>query len=309
MLADDDGIVDDDAERHDQREEREHVERLPGDPHEPERRHHRDRNAGRNPQRDAAVEEGEEHDHDHEQAGNAVLHQDHDPVGQSLGPHLVLDQLQRGRQLRSDLREILVEDRIDLELVGAGGALHRQLDRPQAVGIADGLVRVVGARHIADVSQLDLLAGRERLDDDAADRLRRGGVGHRPHLPLDAALQVAGGKVAGVGGDTLGNVGKRQVEAAQLALGHLDHIFGVAEAVERDLVDAPVDQAIANLTGERLQRVLAEGTAQSDARHPVEPVGERDTRPLRVFGKRGDAGDGLLHVRQRLLHVGAFEEF
>src|SRR6056297_1981600 len=89
MLADDNRVVDDDAEHHDTREHRDHVDRLAPDGHGGECGQERDRYTRRRPERDTDIEENKEGKEHQDQSLPAVLDQNAEALLNELAANIV----------------------------------------------------------------------------------------------------------------------------------------------------------------------------------------------------------------------------
>ena len=75
MFANDNGVVDNNAEHHDEGKHRHHVNALTGQPHDAESRKQRDRNTHCDPEGDARIEKYKQHQQYDHQTLQTILNQ------------------------------------------------------------------------------------------------------------------------------------------------------------------------------------------------------------------------------------------
>ena len=118
MLADHDGVVHDDADRHNEREQAHHVDGLAGQHHHAEGREQRDGDADRDPEGDPRAQEDEQHQHHQSQPARAVAEQHADAVVDQLRRIVVVLDNQGRWQRRPHLLEKGIEDARLLQRIG-----------------------------------------------------------------------------------------------------------------------------------------------------------------------------------------------
>ena len=305
MFAHHDGVVDDDAEHHDQREQCHHVDGLTRRQHRRQRRHHRDRNSHRDPQRDGAVEEGEEHRHHQQEPAETVAQKKVYAVAYRLRRDIVLLHRHARRQVRREFGEDVVDDLQEFEGVVARRALDMQLDRRRAAhrgGRLAGAERVADPRYLAEENALTVGAG---ADFHFRELRRIGAQAETAYLELARAGGAAGWKVAAAAGDGGGDVVQRRVQPQQRFRRDFDEDLLVARAERRHPVDAAGEQRLADALGARLQHRLRVGARDDDARHGVVEDDAPDDRAFGAFGQGRRLRDDVLDLRQAGLKVRA----
>ena len=245
VLADDNGVVDDDADHHDQREQADHVDRLAGGQHHRQRRHHRHRDAHRHPQRDAAVEEQEKRADDQHQAAEAVAQQKVDALLDEAGAEVELLHAQARRQARAQLGEGIGDDRRQLERVVADRALDMQLDRRLAVEKRNRRRLFRRIADAGDITEPHLLTAAQRPHLDVAQGLGIAAAAEAANLQLGGTGGIARGQVLAAGVDRPRDVLERQVELEQGGLADLHPHFRIAGTEQGDLVDAVGEKLVA----------------------------------------------------------------
>ena len=153
VFAHDNGVIDDNAKRDDQREKRYHVDGQPRDIHQSNRAEHGHRNTRRHPERSARVEEQEQQQHHQAEPHSPVIDQNIQPPGDGL--RAGADQVdagarwQRQREVFRDLRHL----RLNANCVASVGAIHPHGDR-RVIAPEIGALPVSAfnqnGRHIAD---------------------------------------------------------------------------------------------------------------------------------------------------------------
>ena len=288
VLADDDRVVDDEAERHDQREQGEHVDALAERQHGRQRGHERGRDPGRHPERGAAVEKHEQHQHHQSQPGDPVVHQDLDPLLYQVPLGVVLLDTELRRIVAARLDQIAVHDLPDLDRIGVRRPLHVQLDRRLAVAQTDGRPLVERLRKGRDVAQIDLLAIVERPDLDISEIARRGLQPDASQLLFHRAFEIARRNIPVAGSDAGGHRRRRQVELAQHARFDLDPDFLVARAEKRHPVDTGGEQLVAHPFCLALQNGFGIRARQHQTDDRVVTYDPADHRPFAVLRQDGD---------------------
>ena len=252
VLADHDRVVDDDAEHHDHAEQADHVDRLAADQHDHQRRHERDRDAGRDPEGDAAVQE-QEQDADHQdQPAHAVVDQHPDTLADELGHGVVSLDLEIFRRTGAKSGDVSIDDLGQLQGVIVDRALNVQLDRrlPPELGRGRGVVEAFA--HSCDVAEHDLLAVVERANLEGAQGARVLEQAQATDLAHRCTLGIAGWHVLRGTGDARRHLGQGQVQPAQHRRRDFHPDLFVAGAEQVDLVDPRRQQLVAHALGNRL---------------------------------------------------------
>ena len=151
VLAHHDGVIDDDAERHDEREQAHHVDRAAEEEHEREGGEKGGRNADHHPQGDARGEEKVEHGDHQQQARQAIADEQLDALADELPLRIEHLQADARRQRRSGVLEPVVEHAGGLERVSAFAALELQFDHAVTT-LEEG--ELVGSRFAGDGGDL-----------------------------------------------------------------------------------------------------------------------------------------------------------
>ncbi len=127
VLANHDGIVDDDAQRHDQGEQADHVDAATDGVEHAQRGHERHRDAQRHPPGDPSIEEQKQNGHHQHQTAAPVFDQQENAV-LDQSPGLVEDgQFHPRRQLWPGCRRPVFQNPGGLKRIGGLGALQLQL--------------------------------------------------------------------------------------------------------------------------------------------------------------------------------------
>ncbi len=256
LLAHDDGIVNDDPGHHDEREHRDHVDRLAGQIHHAERRKQRHGDAGRHPERHAGIEEQEQQTQYDGEALNTVLDQDTEALHHELAADVIDLDVERLRQRGPLFLEILGQDIHGPQRIGALRPLHRDLDGRLPAHEPDLTFAIEARIDLGDILEEDFLPAGSRLYLDLANCLRRSPFGARPKLHVLLAFETPGWQVLRVLPHLLGDLLQREPEPAQLRFPHLDPDFFFARAVKRHPVDTGGKKLISDLLRERLQNLF-----------------------------------------------------
>ena len=115
VLADDDGVVDDDAEHRDKREQRHDVDGDVETRHQGDRAEERDWDPETDPEREAQIEKEGERDEDQREPGRAGAQHQRQPGAQHLCRVLPDRQRDTGGEARLCLLDIVIDQRGDLE--------------------------------------------------------------------------------------------------------------------------------------------------------------------------------------------------
>ena len=289
VLAQDDRVVDDQAQRHDECEERHHVDRHADPDQYQESAEKRDRDAGGNPHGEARSQEQGEHQQDQHQALTPVAQQQ---VASALElPRLVepdrdVDALGHARPRGGDVaphRAGNVED--VLLLAGKQSNHHRRFPVQSNLLVALG----EAVHHPSDVSQIQSRAVVARPQDD---RLELGaaidpGAGANEDLAC-TRLEGAAGEIDGRGTYGPGNVVETEAVAAEIRFRNLDG----------DLVGAHADQLRSRHRGQGCD-LVADAFAQLMQRRVVGVAVDGDGDQDGVIEKL--LNNGFLRLdRQRL---------
>ena len=133
ILADHDGVVHDDAQRHDEREEAHHVDASAGQVEDEKCRHEGHRDPPSDPEGDPTAQEQKEDRHDQDETAGPVRDQQHDAVANQLPGGVVDHQLDPGREQGTRLGQPVVERLGRGERVARLGALQDHLNRRASV--------------------------------------------------------------------------------------------------------------------------------------------------------------------------------
>ena len=298
VLAHHDGVIDDDAERHEEAEHRDHVDTHADERQEQHPPDERDHHPHHHPEGEPDLEEQREDEEHDEHRHHGVLEQQREAVvvvfrraaidadfdsGRQGGREIV----ENGAHGVGDLEGRLLADAVDLDL-------HRRFLIELAME-ADLFEGVLDAR---DVGQRD-----------DGPRLR----GHDRNLrellfPLLALLEtqqdltgmgldVAGGHVLARRLDQLGDVRECQAVLAQAIGGNLDVGDVFERARDLDLRDrGVVEQLIAEALGVLAQGPVVDVAEDADLHDLPLTRLQRDLRVVGVLGERPDAAHGLIDV-------------
>ena len=304
MFADNNRIIDNDADGHDQRKQRQHVDGHVEIQHHPERRHQRGRNAGRHPKGDAPVQEQEQDAQHQHHAAEAVDQKHIDAFDDFVGIDVEHDDIQRRRQRRTHLIEIGAHRGGDVQRIAGLGALHGQADGPLAAGEPFRCAGVKGFTHGSDIADGDLPAVGTAAQHDGLDIGRCLRQADGAHLPLHLAAQHAARHIKRRTGDAVGNVLRCQIIAAQLRRLCLDPNFFIAIAVQYHLIDAGIQKPVADILGIAAQRPLVERAGHQHRDNRFEKRFLRNDRLFRLLRQRRQPVDRCLDIADGTLHVG-----
>ena len=305
MFAHHDRVVDDDAERDDEREERDHVEGDAGGVHQRERRRHRHRNAGGDPEGGAAVQKQEQKRHDEAEAHQSVFEENVETLRNVLGPPP--DEVDPGAsgQPRLHLGGDLLDLALDLDSVTPRRPVNPDRHR-RVVTDEIGAVAVWAsdqyACHIADG---EIAAAGFGAQHDPRDLVGRP-LGD-PGAHAGRARNVAGRARFRLPGDRRGDLAHGDVVLDEAERCDLDHGFGCGETPDRGARDALREEPGDELVREAAQLVHADGSGDDDVGNPVAPDAPAHLGVLRLFGqvrhridRRGHVFGGAPHVPARL---------
>jgi len=261
VLADHDGVIDDDAERHDQREQAQHVDAAAGEIEDEQGRGKGHRDAPGDPERDPPGQEQVEDQHHQHQTAQAVAHQQHDAVAHQLPGGVVDGDLHTRGQRRAGVGEPLLQHLGGLQCVALLGALQGQCHGRLAVDTEPDRAVAGPALDLGNVAQVhpQLVVAAHR---QAGELQRVAALVQAPELARTlAAAHRAGRQVTAERGNAVSDVLQTQVELLQLLGVHLDADLLVRQAVDIDLVDATIEQLGLEAAGQatHLGRVLEAG--------------------------------------------------
>ena len=303
MLADNDGVVDHDAERDDERKKRDHVDGQPGGEHDRNGCGHGDRNAGGDPERRAGVQEQEQQGNDKGQADEPVVQK------------YVQAARDRFRQ-RSDQVDFNPRrqgclhfggDVLDLALHADRVAIGRTVNADRDRGIRADKIGTIPV-HLPDpdsghVSYGERRAVLRRAKDNGGD-LAGGSLGHAG-AHAGGARNVSG-RISfrlfryGVGDLTHGDIVTDEIERRDL-----DDRFRGRDTAYRAAGDPDRKQPGDELVGEVGQLVYANRSLDDYVGDPIRPA---TTHRLRIVGIGGEIGHGIngrADIFLRLSHVPA----
>ena len=304
MLADHNRVVHDDADGHNQREQRDHVDALPGEIHDGESREQRNGNAHGDPKGRAQIEEDEQHQQHQHQPADAVFQQQLDAVYEKVGFDLETLHPQTLRQGGDDFVQHLVGALRDGERIRRSRPPDRELDgRVAAARQAQPLpVEILGDR--SDVAQQQFLAALGSADFQFGDVLGGAGESQRAQLTLKPALQHAGGKILVELLDAGGDVAQRHIQAIKFPLRRLHANFQIPHAANGHPIHPGGEQTVANVFGVIPQHRFREGTRDGEAHHGFKNLGASGQRALGILRQGVETGEGGFHIGQALAHVG-----
>ena len=221
VVADHDGVVHNDADRHQKREHREHVERLVGAVHDGPGSEHGERDAHRHPEGDLEIEKQCEHDKHDDQALHSIRDQHVEAVSDVdglIGPDCQV--VARG-EFRID--HVLLHGGDHREQVFARTAVDRHHHPGSAIDpIGGGDVGKL-VTHLTEVADGEHEAIRERDERQFGDL--------RPDIPLVLAAEQdltplatdgAAGEFEVLTADDIGHLLQREAIFAERCLGDLD---------------------------------------------------------------------------------------
>ena len=303
MLADHDGVVHDDADGHDEREQAHHVDRLAGQHHYAEGGEQRDGNADRDPEGDPRAQEDEQHQHHQSQPARAVAEQHVDAVVDEFGRIVVVLDDQGRRQRRPHLLEKVIEDARLLQRIGRARPSHLQLDGGVARPVRDSIPLVKAFADGRDVAEVDLGPVLARDDLDLADLFGRSGEAQASDLLVGAGRDDAGGLVGRARADPGRDIAEREVELAQAPLANLDPDLLTPAAEQVDLVDPGGKQTLPDVLGVGPQRRLGERAGDDDIAYVLIEVEAVDDRLLGVLRQSLDPIHGVFDIGQRRIEI------
>ncbi len=153
ILTDDDGVVDDDAQRHDEAEQAHHVDAATDQIEHAEGRHERDGDAHRDPEGDAAVQEQKQNEHHQHQAAGAVFQHELNALLDEQPGLVVDDRLHPRWPAAAAVLEPALEDLGRLETARVLVAPEAHLDGRLAVDTDRRLAAACAALDGGDVSE------------------------------------------------------------------------------------------------------------------------------------------------------------
>ena len=306
VLTDHHRIVHDDADQHEQGENRQHVQGQVRGPEEQQRADERNGDAEGDPEGDAQVEHDHEADEHQHHACESVLHNGQQKVcdwAGAIGPHLDRHVLRHGivhKGVLDDLHNFasrLADRRVDLNQHG-GDAVHSQ----HQILIDESIV------DFSDITEPHDGAIQSRDERDVEELLADAALGQRlQNHAAGAGAQLAGSQVHRALAHNPGNLGEGQAVAAQSLFAYLDSDLAIARALQADQRHRRQrQQVVAQLFGGKPQLVLCEHGGRNRQRHHV-AHGPRQ-RHLRLLGTDRrevlDAVHGVLNVVEHGLGIG-----
>ncbi|MQM39976.1 hypothetical protein KBTX_04017 [wastewater metagenome] len=301
VLAGDDGVVHHDAQRDDEREQRDHVDGHAEPRQEQERPEEGGGDTHGHPERQPQLQEGAQHREHQQQPEEGVAEQQLHALAVDARGVAADGDTDLRRQRRPDLREHPVHGIGDPDgrLPPDPEDLHAH--RRLAVVAADVLVRGgEGLAHVSHVGEAHHAPARGRAQDDVAKALCPGEA--LAHLQQDVAargLHPPGGAVPGVLRHHRGHVLEGEAVGPQLRLADVDVDLVVADVLQRGLGDAVrLPEAVAHPFGGGAQAVLGHVAVDKHVQHVPAPAAEGDLRVLRLVREGVDvvhrAGDVLV---------------
>ena len=227
-----DGVIHHDAQCDDQSKERDHVDRDPKGIHQRDPGQHRHRNARRDPQRNARVQEQEQQQNNQAQTHESVLLENVQTSRDRFGPRA--DQINRRAlgQGGLHLRRHLFDAALDADGVARRRSVHTDCDRrirayeigARAVDAFDSYVS-----HIADGQRRSILIG---FQHDCSDLVCAPFFDPSPN-PRVRRIHVARRVCADLCCDGRGDFGHAKVMGNQLIRRHLDQGLRGSDATDR----------------------------------------------------------------------------
>ena len=129
MFADNDSLVDDDADGHDHAEQADHVDALAGRQHDAHGGHQGNRNPRRHPKSHPGIKEDEQNHHHQHQPRRPVAQQQVDTATDQIRRHRILLDGDFGGELGSKFRDIGIHDFRLIQRIGMKRTLDVELDR------------------------------------------------------------------------------------------------------------------------------------------------------------------------------------
>ena len=308
VLADHDGVIDDDAQGHDQREQADHVDALAAQVHHRQRRHEGNRNAHGHPEGHPRRQEQVENQQHQQQAPGAVFQQQQDALLDQLPAFVEHRETDVRRQGRPHLVEPLLQDLGGIQgiaLFAAPQHQHRGLFAIQGDGLGAVVDTALDARQVAQGQ-----SHARRLDQRQTRQLLGAApLAQAAHL-ANAVLAPGqpGGQILAVGAQALGQLVQAQIQRQQIQRRQLDHQRFLRQTLEIHLVDAAIEQLLLKTTRPATQIALVAQAADQQTRHRFVAHDLRYPRLLGIGRQRGEAVHLLAHLLHRLGHVRAFLE-
>ena len=304
MFAHHDGVVHDDAQRQDQREQRDHVDRHADRVHHRHRRQQRRRDARRDPDRGAGVQKQEQQAQDQPQPHQRIVQKQRQPGRDLFRPRpnqFHRNPLRQGRRQRVDgrLHVLLHADR-----VARCAALDGHRDRRVAVdeiGHAPVDARVAHLRHVTD-GQLRPVG--QRGQDQSRDLFGGARLGPRAHARY-ARCHVARRRGRGGSGDGRRDLVQRDVVLHQVGHAQLDQGFGGGQAGDGQPRHPTGVQAVGQVVRDAAQLIQAHGARDHHVGDRVAPGAARDLGVLGALGQVARGGDGGFDLAGGAGHVPA----
>ena len=312
VLAHHHGVIDDDANGENEREERHHVDRHGQPVHHGEGADERHRDSDRHPEREPEIQEEGEGEEDERQADEAVLHQQPETALEDLGGVVPHFESHPGGQRRDDLvLQVLLDRRNDVEHLLVRGPEDLHIDRGPALEASDQVHIAEAVAHLGDVPQAHHGAVHPAEDDDVLEVLL--GVvlpgGADAHL-LVPGVDASRGKVEGSAPHGGGNVPEGQTQRPQLMKGDLDGDLVVANARRLDVGDdRKLRELVFGAVRQLLERALAHVAEQHQADDALAIGQFADLGALRAGGEGLDPVDLGLDVVQCARDIRAQLEF
>ena len=311
VLAHHDGIVDDDAQRHDETEEAHHVDAAADEVEHAEGRHEGDRDTHCHPECNAAVQKQKQDEHHQNQAAGAVLQQQLDALLDQQ-PRLVVDShLDPRRPATTVVCQPAGENFRRFEAAGVLVALETHLDGRLAGDGDHGLAAAGTPLDGGDVSQGQKPARFIAEQGQALETHLPSALIQRPQLPGHVVqADVPGRQIAAQPGDSIGDVVQGQVQLVQHSGRHLDGDLLLRQSHQLDVGDAAIQQLAFHLLHQRAQLADAGvGVGHQYPRHGLVADDAGDLRRLRRRREIAHQRHLLLHLVQRHAHVGALLVF
>ena len=311
VLQHDDGIVDDEADGKNQRQQGQHVDREAEGRDQRQGADQRYRDGDRRHQRGAQRAQEQQHHQYHE--GQRDAERDQHLAHRSGDEQRVVgtdDDCHARGQGRAEPVDLGADGGRDRHRVGLTLADHLQADGRRAVGAHDDFVILDAALDRGDVAEPDGIAG-DGGDDDVGEFFRRRQAAVEADvLQALARGQLAAGQLDVVALDRRLDIGDGQVARGECAAVEPDADGVAARAAQIDRGDAverrqPVDDEALDIVGNFFRRVPVRGHCEPHHRVGVAVVLD-DDRLVGALGQAGaDASDGVAHIVRGLVDVAA----
>ena len=308
VLADDDRIVDDDADRHDERNQRDDADAVTEDaiqhrkPEQKTRRH-----TDRYPQRDASIQKHQHRDNDEQQPGPRIV-RNHLQLRAEQFPDVVVDrQLHAGGQIRARLFEPMLRDTVGLQRIRLGCAHQRHLDRHVAAAGDDRLTVARSAHDVGDVAD-----AQQRVivfDHELLKTVRIALLVETAQLPRTlTSADRAGRHVRADTPDLVREIVERHVQLFEALAADEHRDFLVGQSFVFDALDSARAQVLLHPAHDRDQFVDIARPRDEHGEHGLEIDEAPDRRWFDAGRQIAQILDALLHLIERRDQIGVVVE-